>query len=116
MMQKSINEAGIKMPRQKYVSSEIRDNHVKAWRKSNLSKTAYSQQNGITLSNLSKWVQRDKILAQPSFKRVIPSALGSVRPSGVIEILVDARLKIRLPETMGPQLIASIVKELIKCN
>ena len=74
----------------------------------------YCRKNDVALTSLSAWSQSAK---QPtnSFKPVVVTS-PPINQAGVIEIVVDNRLKIRLVDMNTQTLVVDIVKELMRCN
>ena len=90
--------------------------HVEKWKQSGLTMSEYCRKNDVALTSLSAWSQGAK---QPtnSFKPVVVTSpqINQVGV-GVIEIVVDNRLKIRLVDMNTQTLVVDIVKELMRCN
>jgi transposase-like protein len=98
-------------------SAEIRQLHVNKWKQSGMTMSEYCQNHDVALTSLSAWSKAAKLPKQ-TFKPVVvtPSPVASIKQSGVIEILVDTRLKIRLIDIRSPLLVVDIVKELMRCS
>lgn len=113
--QNSVTEPLIKKRRN--TSAEIRQSHVSKWKQSGMTMSEYCRSHGVALTSLSAWAKAAK-LSKQSFRPVVvtPSAAVPVKHSGVIEILVDTRLKIRLIDIKSPLLVVDIVKELMRCS
>ena len=115
-MHEPIDELVNKKSIQKCTTSDANSSHAEAWRKSNLSQSEYCKQHNITLYKLNKLVHLDNNHKQQPFKKIATSSASAalVQQPPMIEILVDSRVKIRLPEAISPQFIVYVVKELIK--
>ncbi len=113
--QNTVTEPLIKKRRN--TSAEIRQSHVSKWKQSGVTMSEYCRKNGVALASLSAWTKSTKLSKQP-FKPVVvtPSSAVLAKQSGVIEILVDHRLKIRFIDVESQMLVVSIVKELMKCS
>ena len=88
--------------------------HVEKWKQSGLTMSEYCRKNDVALTSLSAWSQAAK---QPtnSFKPVVVTS-PQINQAGVIEIVVDNRLKNRLVDMNTQTLVVDIVKELMRCN
>lgn len=98
------------------LSKEMRLDHLRKWKQSNLSMRKYCRQEKLPLSSFSKWSHDIKLdLAKPTFK---PIAIlkGLEEESPGVEILIDQRIKIRLDKVTDPLFVVKIVKELVGCN
>ena len=95
----------------------MRKMHVENWRLSGLTMSEYCRRNDVALTSLSAWSQ-DAKRPKNSFKPVVVASPPPVPTSqtGVIEILVDARLKIRLVDIKSQSLVIDIVKGLMRCS
>lgn len=113
--QNTVTEPLIKKRRNS--SAEIRRSHVSKWKQSSMTMSEYCRNHNVALSSLSAWAKAAKLSKQP-FKPVVvtPSSAVPIKQSGVIEILVDTRLKIRLIDIKSPLLVVDIVKELMRCS
>lgn len=100
--------------KRRYTKKEIKLSHIKTWRESGLSMSAYSSEAGISASNLSKWV-RSENKSKEKFKPISLSSVP-VNQNNLIEIIVDQRIKIRLCNNTDPMIIANIVRRLMQCN
>lgn len=98
-------------------SAEIRQSHVNKWKQSGVTMSEYCRNHNVALTSLSAWAKAAK-LSKQSFKPVVvtPSSAVAIKQSGMIEILVDTRLKIRLIDIKNPLLVVDIVKELMQCS
>lgn len=98
---------------------EMRMMHVEKWKQSGLTMSEYCRRNDVTLTSLSTWSQGAK-RPKNSFKPVVVTAPAPapapISQAGVIEILVDTRLKIRLVDIKSQSLVVDIVKELMRCS
>ena len=97
-------------------TTEERQTHVEKWKKSGLSMSEYCRQNNLAVSNLSGW-NSSLLKSSKSFKSFQPLSLpDSVKPTNVVEILVDQRIKIRLQHITDAALVISIAKGLLPCS
>lgn len=105
-------QEGIK---RRHTQQDIKLSHIKKWRQSGLSMSAYSSEAGISASNLSKWI-RSENKSKEKFKPITQFSPAPVNQNNLVEIIVDQRIKIRLCHTTDPLIIANIVRRLIQCN
>lgn len=92
---------------------EFRKKHVTQWKKSGLSRNAYSIRNGIYPSTLTSWIKK---LEQPISPLKLEIPITSAVES-TTEILVEAPgLRINIPQSVKPELLASIIRELKVCS
>lgn len=97
-------------------SAEERQAHVEKWKKSGLSMSEYCRQNTLAVSNLSGW-NSSLLKSSKSFKPFQPLSLPSpIKPTNVVEILIDQHIKIRLQHVTDAELIISIAKGLLPCS
>ena len=100
---------------------EIRTMHVEKWKQSGLTMSEYCRRNDVALTSLSTWSQGTK-RPKNSFKPVVVTSASAapvpvpISQAGVIEILVDTRLKIRLVDIKSQSLVVDLVKELMRCK
>lgn len=96
---------------------EIRMMHVEKWKQSGMTMSEYCRRNDVALTSLSAWSTNAK-RPKNSFKPVMVTSPPSVpiNQEGVIEILVDTRLKIRLVDIKSQSLVVNLVKELMRCS
>lgn len=98
-------------------SPEIRMTHVENWKQSGLTMSEYCRRNDVALTSLSAWSKNAK-RPKNSFKPVVVTSPppGPISQTGVIEILVDTKLKIRLVDIKSQSLVVDIVKGLMRCS
>jgi hypothetical protein len=100
-------------------NEQTRISHVRSWKASGLTLSQYSQEQGILVSTLSKWIKRyDTLLEGDSFKEVALTS-GVHQPSYVnnsIEIKLTNGVQIRLPLNSGIFNLEQLLKELSRCN
>ena len=96
---------------------EIRMIHVEKWRQSGLTMSEYCRRNDVALTSLSAWSKNVK-RTKNSFKPVVVTSPppAPISQTGVIEILVDTKLKIRLVDIKSQSLVVEIVKGLMRCS
>jgi transposase-like protein len=96
---------------------EIRMMHVEKWKQSGMTMSEYCRRNDVALTSLSAWSTNAK-RPKKSFKPVVVTTSPSapISQEGVIEILVDTRLKIRLVDIKSQSLVVNLVKELMRCS
>ena len=95
------------------IKKEEKLSHIEKWRESGLSMCSYSRETNLPVSSLSKWVR-----SQDKFKsKFKPIMLSSPTPvtseSNMIEILVDNRIRMRLPMTTDPSITVNIIRGLM---
>lgn len=85
--------------------------HIVAWKKSGLSRNAYCVKNGIYQSTMGNWIKK---LEQP----IKPIKLDPVvTEDSVSEILIEAPgLRVNIPQTVKPEIISTIIRELKICS
>ncbi len=113
--QKTVTEPLIK--KRRTTSAEIRQSHVSKWMQSGMTMSEYCRNHGVALTSMSTWAKAAKLPKQ-QFKPVVvtpPSTVSSVQ-SGVIEILIDHRFKIRFIDVKNSLLVVDIMKELMRCS
>lgn len=97
-------------------TAEERRTHVENWKKSSLSMSEYCRQNNIAISNLSGWknsLSKDSTQFKPFQVSCLPEP---AKPTNVVEILIDQRIKIRLQHVTDAALIITIAKGLLSCS
>ena len=95
---------------------EERQTHVEKWKKSGLSMSEYCRQNNLAVSNLSGW-NSSLLKSSKSIKSFQSLPLpDAVKPTNIVEILIDQRIKIRLQHITDAALIISIAKGLLPCS
>lgn len=114
MQEKTNSSTSIKSKH--HTTPEERQIHVEKWKKSGLSMSEYCRQNNIAISNLSGW--KSSLLKDSApFKPFQPLSLPErVKPTNVVEILIDQRIKIRLQHVTDAALIINIAKGLLPCS
>lgn len=94
---------------------EERQTHVEKWKRSGLSMSEYCRQNNLAISNLSGW-NSSLLKRSAPFKSLALSLPDSVKPTNIVEILIDQRIKIRLQHVTDATLIINIAKGLLPCS
>ncbi len=99
-----------------HTTREERQTHVREWKKSGLSMSEYCRQNNLAISNFSGW-KNSLLKSSPSFNSFQPlSLLNSEKPTHVVEILINQRIKIRLQQVTDAAFIITIAKGLLTCK
>jgi transposase-like protein len=115
-MQEKIDNSSSSTKTRRYTTKEERQSQVENWKKSGLSMSEYCRQNKLALTSLSAWnrsILRNKI----QFKAIKSLAsTDTTRPSNVVEIIIDQRIKIRLQQVTDASLVINIAKGLMTCN
>jgi hypothetical protein len=114
MQEKSTSSSNAKI--KYHTTPEERQAHVEKWKKSGLSMSDYCRQNNLAISNLSGWkssLLKDSAQCKPFQPLSLPEP---VKPTNVVEILVDQRIKIRLQHVTDVALIINIAKGLLPCS
>ena len=109
----------IEQSNRKHSTSQARQLHVRKWKESNLSMSAYCRQQNLSVSSLSKWVQDSHKKSKTLFKPVISTTSlprSKESPPNVIEILVGQQIKIRFVNAADSSFIMNIIKGLAVCN
>lgn len=116
-MQEKVNNAPTGVSTRRYTTKDERLAHVEKWKSSGLSMSGYCRQNDLPLASLSEW-KNTLLRKSVSFKPVqlLSAQDASAKPSNVVDILVDQRIKIRLQNITDVSLVVSIVKGLTTCN
>ena len=98
-------------------NAEMRLMHVEKWKQSGLTMSEYCRRNNVALTSLSAWSQNAK-RSKKSFKAVVVKSPppAPISQTGVIEISVDNKLKIRLIDMNSQLFVVDLVKELIRCS
>lgn len=108
----SSNNAKIKY----HTTPEERQIHVEKWKRSGLSMSEYCRQNNLAISNLSGW-KSSLLKDNAQCKSFQPLSLSEpIKPTHVVEILVDQRIKIRFQHVTDAALIIAIAKGLLSCS
>jgi len=116
-MQEKTNNASVSPAPRRHTTKEERQLQVENWKKSGLSMSEYCRQNNLTLASLSEWkhsMLRNKIQFKPV--QSLPSSDTTTKPSNVVEIILDHRIKIRLQQVTDASLVVNIAKGLMACN
>jgi transposase-like protein len=118
-MQETINDITVaeKNIKRRFTTKEERVSHVNTWKKSGVSMSKYCRQQGLRLSNFSAWVHACA-KSTPKFKpvKVASAPEPHERNANVVEIIVDQRIKIRLPQVTNASLVINIAKGLMTCS
>lgn len=86
--------------------------HIKQWKKSGLSRNAYCIANGIYQSTLTSWIKK---LEQPMTPVKLEIPISAVENTD--DILVEAPgLRINIPQSIKPELLTYIIRELKVCS
>ncbi len=114
MQEKSTSSSNAKI--KYHTTPEERQTHVEKWKRSGLSMSEYCRKNNLAIANLSGWknsLSKDSAPCQPFQPLSLPEP---VKPTNVVEILVDQRIKIRLQHVTDAALIINIAKGLLPCS
>jgi hypothetical protein len=109
----------IKQSNRKHSTLQTRQVHIRKWKESNLSMSAYCRQQNLSVSSLSKWVQDSHKKSKTLFKPVISTTSlprAKELASNVIEIFVGQQIKIRFINAADSSFIMNIIKGLAVCN
>ena len=102
--------------KREYTNKEARLLHIEKWRQSGLSMSAYSREANISMSNLSKWVQSEN-KSKTKFKPItLSSSAPMIKQGNMIEIIVDNRIRIQLPNLTDPSIAINIIRGLTQCS
>jgi transposase-like protein len=120
MQEKTANATRVITSRH-YTPKEERKSHVENWKKSGLTMSEYCRQNNIPIASLSEW-KRAQMQDHPKFKSVQllkseksqPEA--ATKSNNMIEIMIDQRIQIRLPQISDTSLLINIIKGLMACS
>ena len=116
-MQEKTNNTPVALPIRRYSTKEERQLQVENWKKSGLSMSEYCRQNNLALASLSEWkhsLLRNKIQFKPV--KSVPPSDTTIKPSNIVEIILDHRIKIRLQQVTDVSLVINIAKGLMACN
>ncbi len=110
----------VKEQKRRYSDPKTRQSHIKKWKESHLTMSAYCRQKNISVSSFSKWVQNDAKETKSLFKPLISTAVAppfKEVSTQIIEIHVGhPPLKIRFMNAADASLIINIIKGLGRCN
>lgn len=87
--------------------------HLKAWRASGDTQVSYCQKHGLSRHAFQYWKQNIEGNGSNRFVEVSRSGLSS--SGGVVEIFIDGRVQIRIPQGVSPEQLRTVfqaVKEL----
>lgn len=117
LVQEEKSGVEVSIKKRRYTNAELRQSHVNNWKLSGMTMREYCREHDLVLSSLSAWVQADK-LSKQTFKPITVTAplVAPMKQSGVIEILISDKLKIRLIDLPNTSLVVEIAKELMRCN
>ena len=116
-MQEKTDPASAGLGKRRNTTQEERQFQVENWKKSGLTMSEYCRQNNLPLVSLSAW-KHSMLRKNITFKPVqsLPPAGTITKPSNVVEIMLDHRIKIRLQPVVDASLVIDIVKGLMTCN
>ena len=95
---------------------EIRQAHVEKWKQSGLSMREYCHQQNLATSSFCGWVKKF-VNPRHEFKPIAikPSDQLAENLTGMVEIITDGLIKVRLVNISNAVLVVDIIKGLIKC-
>lgn len=109
------SKAPIVRSKLKRYSDEERNIYFEGWKKSGLSMSQYCRDKEVSVSTLSKWAGTQNN-SKPEFKPVTLTSTMPCNQNIMVEIVVDNRIKMRLPSTADVSMIVNIVRGLMPCN
>ena len=98
-------------------TKEERRTHVENWKKSGLSMSEYCRRNNLAVANLSEW-KKSLLRTSTQFKPIksLTTIETEAISGSIVEIIVDQRIKIRLPHVTDASLVINIAKGILTCS
>ena len=85
--------------------------HIAAWRSAGTSQAAYCREHSLASSAFQYWQGRLERESLSGFVEVSPP---TKRHSGLIDILVDERVRIRVAEDVGPEHLRTVLRTILE--
>ena len=102
---------------------EAKHQHVKQWQKSGLTMTQYANQNGISVSSISKWSKESipsaffQPILQPEESPLKPK--NCLSPEGLIrglEMVLPNGIVLRIQQPLEASAVMLWIQEMVRCN
>jgi transposase-like protein len=100
-----------KRPGKGTVSREQWREHIEAWRVSGATQAAYCREHGVASSAFRYWKCR---LERESLSGFVEVSHSVGQRGGVIDILVDERVRVRVAEDVGPEQLRVVLRTILE--